>query len=66
MHTRIIKRFSVTIFITLFYDNGFRWVEKYECSNTEISRWRLADSRKSFPSGHAAASMFSAVFMIVN
>ncbi|XP_021964477.1 phospholipid phosphatase 1 isoform X2 [Folsomia candida] len=39
------------------------WLSDYECTNTEITRWRLADARKSFPSGHSALSFYAAFFM---
>ncbi|CAG7734351.1 unnamed protein product [Allacma fusca] len=41
------------------------WVQNYTCSSTKFSRWRMADARKSFPSGHAALSLYAALFMIM-
>ncbi|XP_021923139.1 phospholipid phosphatase 3-like isoform X1 [Zootermopsis nevadensis] len=36
----------------------------YKCTNTDISAWLVRDSNKSFPSGHASLSTYTAVFMI--
>ncbi|ODM91408.1 putative phosphatidate phosphatase [Orchesella cincta] len=39
------------------------WVDEYNCTNNDISNWKLADARKSFPSGHSALGFFTAIFM---
>lgn len=36
----------------------------YKCTNTDISQWLVRDSNKSFPSGHASLSTYTAVFMM--
>jgi hypothetical protein len=41
------------------------WVHDYECANPNITRFKMIDARKSFPSGHAAISMYGAIFMII-
>lgn len=38
----------------------------YKCTNTDISQWLVRDSNKSFPSGHASMSTYTAVFMMVS
>ena len=52
------------------------WVDVYQCASaqpqivngsvavTAVSRWRLVDAHKSFPSGHAAIGTYTALFMI--
>lgn len=44
----------------------FRFIEEFTCTNTEVSDYRLRDSIKSFPSGHASVSVFTAIFLIVS
>lgn len=46
----------------LFY---FRYVKVYTCTNTAESNWFVSDSSKSFPSGHAALSMYTSIFVVV-
>ncbi|KYN07276.1 Lipid phosphate phosphohydrolase 3 [Cyphomyrmex costatus] len=36
----------------------------YTCTNTEVSTWFLNDSNKSFPSGHAALSVYTSIFLV--
>ncbi|KAJ9585411.1 hypothetical protein L9F63_002794 [Diploptera punctata] len=36
----------------------------YTCTNKDISQWLVRDSNKSFPSGHASMSTYTAFFMI--
>jgi len=38
----------------------------YKCTNTDVSEWMVRDSVKSFPSGHASLSAYTAVFMMVS
>ena len=38
----------------------------YKCTNTEVSEWLVRDSVKSFPSGHASLSTYTAIFMMVS
>jgi membrane-associated phospholipid phosphatase len=38
----------------------------YKCTNTDVSDWLVRDSNKSFPSGHASLSAYTAVFMMVS
>lgn len=40
--------------------------QSYECTNRDLSRFYVLDSDKSFPSGHAALSMFTATFLTVS
>ncbi|KAG8228311.1 hypothetical protein J437_LFUL007029 [Ladona fulva] len=40
------------------------YVEKYECTNQWISIWEIRDASKSFPSGHASVSVYTALFMM--
>ncbi|GFR64474.1 hexosyltransferase [Elysia marginata] len=40
------------------------YVEKYECTNKLVDPKLLRDSRLSFPSGHAAVSVYSALFTV--
>lgn len=35
---------------------------EYTCTNLQISKFNLLDSRKSFPSGHSSMSVFQAIF----
>ncbi|XP_076462298.1 phospholipid phosphatase 1-like isoform X2 [Babylonia areolata] len=44
--------------------NGTQYIVDYKCTNTEQEKMVL-DSRQSFPSGHAAYGIFTAVFMIL-
>jgi len=39
------------------------WLYDYDCSNSTLTSWKLADAKKSFPSSHAALSFYAAVFM---
>lgn len=36
----------------------------YKCTNTDVSDWLVRDSVKSFPSGHASLSAYTAIFMM--
>ncbi|XP_018304927.1 phospholipid phosphatase 1 isoform X2 [Mycetomoellerius zeteki] len=36
----------------------------YTCTNTEVSTWSIIDSNKSFPSGHAALSVYTSIFLV--
>ena len=38
----------------------------FKCTNTDVSQWLVRDSVKSFPSGHASVSTYTAVFMMVS
>jgi len=38
----------------------------YKCTNTDVSEWLVRDSVKSFPSGHASLSAYTAIFMMVS
>ncbi|XP_072761531.1 phospholipid phosphatase 1 isoform X2 [Anoplolepis gracilipes] len=40
------------------------YVNSYTCTNTEFSDWFVKDSSKSFPSGHAAISLFTSIFLV--
>ncbi|CAB3379120.1 Hypothetical predicted protein [Cloeon dipterum] len=40
------------------------YIAEFNCTNTEVSDYRLRDSIKSFPSGHASVSVFTAYFLI--
>ncbi|XP_059473457.1 phospholipid phosphatase 3-like isoform X2 [Neocloeon triangulifer] len=40
------------------------YIEEFNCTNKDISDYRLRDSVKSFPSGHASVSVFTAMFLI--
>ncbi|XP_018362947.1 PREDICTED: phospholipid phosphatase 1-like isoform X2 [Trachymyrmex cornetzi] len=40
------------------------YVISYTCTNTEVSTWSLNDSNKSFPSGHAALSVYTSIFLV--
>ena len=41
-----------------------RYVETYQCTNPQNNR--VKDSTRSFPSGHAALSVYAAMFLIVS
>lgn len=51
-------------FILLFSSNYVP--SDYKCTNTEVSKWMVRDSVKSFPSGHASLSTYTAIFMMVS
>lgn len=36
----------------------------YKCTNKDVSQWLVRDSNKSFPSGHASLSTYTAFFMM--
>lgn len=36
----------------------------YTCTNEDVSKFAMLDSRKSFPSGHSSMSVFQALFTI--
>jgi hypothetical protein len=38
----------------------------YKCTNKDVSEWMVRDSVKSFPSGHASMSAYTAIFMMVS
>lgn len=38
------------------------YIPNYTCSNNELSMWRVRDASKSFPSGHAAISIYLFTF----
>ncbi|KAI4499952.1 hypothetical protein M0802_004822 [Mischocyttarus mexicanus] len=40
------------------------YIEKYTCTNLDYSDWFISDSSKSFPSSHAALSVFTSIFLI--
>ncbi|XP_061936692.1 phospholipid phosphatase 1 isoform X1 [Apis cerana] len=40
------------------------YVEKYTCTNTNVSDWSILDSSRSFPSGHSCLSMHTTIFII--
>ena len=41
-----------------------QYVKVYTCTNTAESNWFVSDSSKSFPSGHAALSMYTSIFVV--
>ncbi|XP_022188348.2 phospholipid phosphatase 1 [Nilaparvata lugens] len=38
------------------------YIAKYECTNVDLSFWRVKDASRSFPSGHAAISVYLFTF----
>ncbi|XP_071454706.1 phospholipid phosphatase 3-like isoform X2 [Hetaerina americana] len=40
------------------------YVHSYKCTNTWDSIWEVRDASKSFPSGHASVSVYTALFMM--
>ncbi|XP_018057000.1 PREDICTED: phospholipid phosphatase 1-like isoform X1 [Atta colombica] len=40
------------------------YIISYTCTNTEVSTWFINDSKKSFPSGHAALSVYTSIFLV--
>ncbi|GAB1867091.1 Lipid phosphate phosphohydrolase 1 [Camponotus japonicus] len=40
------------------------YISSYTCTNTEFSDWFVKDSSKSFPSGHAAISLYMSIFLV--
>ncbi|KAK3584930.1 hypothetical protein CHS0354_021810 [Potamilus streckersoni] len=45
-------------------DCGQRYVTNYTCTNDEHSATILRDSHRSFPSGHAAFSMYTSMYLV--
>lgn len=41
-----------------------QYVRSYTCTNTVDSDWFVSDSSKSFPSGHAALSVYTTIFLV--
>ncbi|KAG5344257.1 PLPP1 phosphatase, partial [Acromyrmex heyeri] len=40
------------------------YIISYTCTNTEVSTWSINDCNKSFPSGHAALSVYTSIFLV--
>ena len=49
-----------------FYFSSNYIPSDYKCTNTDVSEWLVRDSVKSFPSGHASMSAYTAIFMMVS
>ncbi|KAK7864693.1 hypothetical protein R5R35_010952 [Gryllus longicercus] len=40
------------------------YIVDFNCTNTDFSHWFIQDSTKSFPSGHASISIYTAFFLV--
>lgn len=60
--TICIRIAPTTVSFVLF----FRHYVEYKCTNKNLTAWDLTDSVRSFPSGHAALGVYTAVFMSVS
>lgn len=65
-HTRvsIFCQQQIWVFYNQIYIRSY--IEDFTCTNTKLSDYRVRDSIKSFPSGHASVSVFTAIFLIVS
>lgn len=52
-------------YMYVFFNFFYRYISSYTCTNTELSDWFVRDSSKSFPSGHAALSLYMSIFLVV-
>lgn len=60
-----MNTFTNLQYVILFFSSNYV-PNDYKCTNTEVSEWLVRDSVKSFPSGHASLSTYTAIFMMVS